>query len=312
MHPRARRSTVVRPCNRQTFVHRNHLLISLITLLLASANVGARDFDDVQISAAEVTPGLWMLQGAGGNMGLLVGARRALLVDDQYAPLAPRISAAIAKITDHPLELLVNTHWHGDHTGGNEWFGGTGAVIVAQEAVRGRLVGSNAPAAALPAVTFTDPIALHVGGEEVRITPVPRAHTDGDAFVLFRSANVMHTGDLFFNGMYPYIDAGSMGSLQGVIDAQAAMIEAADSDTQIIPGHGPLATRADLVSTRARLIQVRDALQPLVEAGMDVETIVARDPLAQLDLGWDGVSFMDRARFTGVAAAAMAHQGIDP
>ena len=283
---------------------RRLLASALLITVAGAAGAASRDFDKVQIRATELRGGVWMLTGAGGNIGILDSPNHTLMIDDQYAPLSAKIGAAIEAITERPVNLLVNTHWHGDHTGGNRWFGGLGATIVTHENVHVRLLNDGAEPTALPTVTFSDQVRLHLGAETARIVATPHAHTDGDAFVYFEKANVLHAGDLFFNGLYPYIDSRSLGSLQGTIEAQQAMLTTVNSDTQIIPGHGPLADRADLAATVAKLIEIRDALRPLLDAGLSVDEIVARAPLSALNLNWSA-AVMDEARFLRVVLAAM-------
>ena len=193
-----------------------------------------------------------MLTGSGGNLGLSVGKSGTYLIDDQYAPLSDKILAAIKAITPDPVRFVVNTHWHGDHTGGNENLGKAGALLVAHENVRRRMstravhrglrTGRSPPSPedALPVVTFTDAITFHWNGDEIRVYHVPPAHTDGDSIVHFVKADVVHMGDLFFNGGYPFIDTSSGGRVDGVIEAADRVLAGIGEKTRIIPGHGPL------------------------------------------------------------------------
>lgn len=288
------------------------ICLSLLPFFLPlSAAAQQPDWDAVEFKTTDLGDGIYMLQGMGGNLGLSVGDDGVFLIDDDFAPLAPKAIAAIAAITDQPVEYVINTHWHGDHTGGNQWLGEDGAVIVAHANVHGRLLNADASGAALPDITFTEEIRLQPGTETIRIIPVARAHTDGDAFVYFEEANVLHTGDLFFNGLYPYIDASSMGSLAGTIAAQRAMLELINPETKIIPGHGSMASRGDLVATVANLQDIHAALEPLVNAELPIEDIVSRRPLAGLNLGW-GTAVMDEARFVRVAVSAMKKEQEEP
>jgi len=252
------------------------------------------DFDAVEIKAEKVKGGIYMLTGQGGNMGLSVGQDSTFLIDDQYAPLSGKIEAAIAEIADSPVEFLINTHWHGDHTGGNEAFGSAGAVIVAHDNVRKRLneglvsrlrntTIEPAPGAALPVITFSEDVSFHLNGEEIHIFHIANAHTDGDAVVHFKTSNVLHTGDLFFNGLYPFIDPESGGHIDGMIAAQQQLLDLIDDDTRIIPGHGPLATKADLAAARDLLIEIRRRIQAEIDAGKSMAQVVADRPLADLD-----------------------------
>lgn len=264
-----------------------------VTAIVSAAMLPQQNFDAVQITATEVAGGVYMLAGSGGNIGLSVGADGAFIVDDQFAPLADKIKAAIAAITDGSVKFVVNTHWHGDHTGGNENFGGTGAMIVAHRNVRKRLnpaefpdlIGRSqqAPDAALPMVTFTDEVALYWNDEKIRVEHVADAHTDGDAIIWFTNANVVHMGDTFFNGMYPFIDVDSGGNLLGMIAAAEGVLAQANSDTKIIPGHGALADVADLRRYRDLLVLSRDRVGALINDGMSLEQIIEAKPMADHD-----------------------------
>ncbi len=222
-------------------------------LSLAAPALAQRDFSAVEVTAEAVVPDLYMLQGAGGNIGLSVGTDGAFVIDDQFAPLAPKIMAAIEAIDDRPVEFLVNTHWHGDHTGGNEAFGAAGAHIVAHDNVRRRLKEGlkratsetrPAPEGALPVVTFSNEVSFYWNGLDIRVIHLANAHTDGDAIIHLRDANVIHTGDIYFNGGFPYIDLESGGSFDGLIAAQEKILSLSDDATKIIPGHGALSSRA--------------------------------------------------------------------
>jgi glyoxylase-like metal-dependent hydrolase (beta-lactamase superfamily II) len=259
--------------------------------------LGQQNFDNVQIEAVKVAEGVYMLTGAGGNMGLSVGADGAFLIDDQFAPLTDKIRSAVASLTDKSIRFVFNTHWHSDHTGGNENLGESGSLIVAHDNVRARMsveqfmeaFGRKIPAspqAALPVVTFNDTVTFHLNGEEVHAFHVDPAHTDGDSVIHFRKRNVIHTGDLFFNGRYPFIDLSAGGSFNGVISAAESILEIADEETRIIPGHGPLAKRADLVAYRDMLITVRDRIQALIAGGKSADEVVKANPTEDLNQTW--------------------------
>ena len=255
-----------------------------------------RDFSNVRIETTDLGRGVYMLVGQGGNLGLSVGEDGAFLVDDQYAPLTERIQAAIASVTGESVRFVLNTHWHGDHTGGNENFGKAGAMIVAHRNVRRRLnpgelrevVGSaqQAPPDALPVITFTDEVDFHWNGQRIRVFHVPSAHTDGDAIVHFTGADVIHMGDTFFNGRYPFIDVDSGGDVDGVIAAADAGLELAAPSTRIIPGHGPLSGPSDLRAYRDMLATVRERVRRMKDEGASEDEVVARAPTADFDAAW--------------------------
>jgi glyoxylase-like metal-dependent hydrolase (beta-lactamase superfamily II) len=212
--------------------------------------------DNIDFKSTELTPGLHMIEGvggfAGGNMALSVGEDGVILIDDSLPPLSDKLIAAIAKITDQKVDFVINTHVHGDHTGGNEAFGKAGATIVAHDNIRKRMLEGK-PKDALPVLTFAHGLTFHLNGEEARVIHLAKAHTDGDAIIHFPGADVIHTGDICFNGMFPFIDLNSGGSVDGYIAGQEKIITMAGENTKIIPGHGPLATRADLEKNLAVL-----------------------------------------------------------
>ena len=239
-----------------------------------------------------------------------MGVDAAFLIDDQYAPLTPKVKAAVAALTSKPVRFVLNTHWHLDHTGGNKDLGESGTLIVAHENVRKRMTteqfleafGMKVPPAdpaALPVVTFNDTVTFHLNGEEIYAFHVPPAHTDGDCIVQFRKANVLHGGDTFFNGMYPFIDLSSGGSVDGMIAAADRMLALAGEGTKIIPGHGPLGTKADLKAYRDMLATSRDRVAALVKAGKTLEQVMAAKPLADLDAKW-GQGFLKADPFVSI------------
>lgn len=255
-----------------------------------------------QISS--VADGIHVIQGRGGNIGVSVGADGVFMIDDQFAPATQAILDQIKTVTDQPVRFLVNTHFHRDHTGGNENLGKAGVLIFAHDNVRVRLLAGDAPRAALPVVTFNDATTFHMNGQTVRVFHTANAHTDGDAMIHFQEANVIHMGDTFFNGFYPFIDANSGGSVAGVFRTIDTVLALADDDTVIIPGHGPVGDKADLIVYRDMLIRARDGIMPLIADGKSVEDIVAAKPLADLDGKWGG-GFLNPERFLRVMHAAL-------
>ena len=270
-------------------------LAGLMAGLLAAPVAPAQtDFSKVEIKSVKLAPGLYSLFGSGGNMALLTGADGAVLVDDQFAPLAPKIRAAIALLTDRPVRFVINTHWHFDHTGGNEAFGGNGSIIVAHENTLKRLSTKQlidffnletqpSPRAALPVITFSDDLQLHLNGQDIEALHVKNAHTDTDVLLFFKPVNVIHMGDLFTNGTYPFIDMGSGGSIEGMIASCSIVLTRSDDQTQIIPGHGPMAKRADLQSWCAMLTTVRDRIVSAIGAGQTLQQVLAAKPTAEFD-----------------------------
>lgn len=278
-------------------------------LALTAPGAQAQDLGKVEIQAVKLSDSTYMLQGAGGNIGLCVGDDAVFVIDDQFAPLAPKIKAAVARITARPVQFLLNTHFHSDHTGGNEAFGKDGALIVAHDNVRQRmstkqlisLAGNTsaqepAPKLALPVVTVTSEIRFHINGEEVHAFHVPRAHTDGDLIVHFRKGDVVHMGDTFFNGFYPFIDVTSGGTADGMVAAADRVLALAGETTRIIPGHGPLATRADLQATRDMLATVTQRIKDLRRSGKTDEQVRAAKPAADYDARFGG-GFMKPDQF---------------
>ena len=269
-------------------------------LLLASATLPAQDFADVEIGTEAVRDGVYVLTGAGGNIGLVVGERGAFLVDDQYAPLTQRIQAAVSEITDRPIRFVLNTHWHGDHTGGNENLADDGALVIAHDNVRKRMSEGQfmeffdrevepAPADALPVVTFNDGIRFHLGGHTVHAIHVPGAHTDGDAIVHLVEADVIHAGDIVFYGMYPFIDYGSGGSLGGMIEAVDVILDLAGDETAVIAGHGgPVIDREQLAGYRDMLADVHRELIEMIVDGATLDEVLAAGITADYDETWGG------------------------
>lgn len=254
-------------------------------------------FANVEIKAEPLADGVAVLFGAGGNIGVSYGPDGTVLIDDQFAPLTPKIQAAIADLDAEPVTYLINTHWHGDHSGGNENFGQAGALIMAHDHVRERMLGiqksgrGNDPASpveALPTVTYHDGIKLHLNGDEVQVRHMKHGHTDGDSVIFWKKANVVHMGDLFFHKMsLPFIDLNSGGNVRGVLAAAEKVLAMVDGDSKIIPGHGPMATKADLIAYRDMLKTVIGAVEKAQAEGKSLEAVQAMKPAAQWDINPD-------------------------
>ena len=265
-------------------------ILFLFPLLVASA--AAAQFEDVEIKTTHLSGNVHMLEGRGGNLAVSVGEDGVFLVDDQYAPLTDRILAAIAELSDDPVSFVINTHWHGDHVGGNEQLGEMGAVLVSHDNVRMRMAtdqdwrGRTVPAssrAALPVVTFNDRVTFHINGETVTAYHAPKAHTDGDSIIHFPVSNVIHMGDVLFTGQYPFIDIESGGSAQGVVEAVQTSLGLCRSGTKVIAGHGPLTNCAGLESYGQMLADVMESVQALVDQGKSLDEIKAGKPTSAMD-----------------------------
>jgi cyclase len=265
------------------------LLAAGMLLFATGANAADADrFADISVGTHDLRGGVYMLEGAGGNIGVLATRDGLLMVDDQYAPLAERIQTAVdaiaadARVAAGP-RFVLNTHFHGDHTGGNAFFGRS-ATIVAHDKVRARLVdGAETAPGALPMITYADRVRLHMGAETIDLVHLPNGHTDGDSVVFFRAANVVHLGDQFFNGRFPYVDLASGGSVRGMIDNIGTVLEQLDANVVIIPGHGPIAGIADLRSYLRMLTTTWQSVDAAVAAGMSDDDIRSRG----LDAEWD-------------------------
>ncbi len=256
---------------------------------------------DVQIETINVAPGIYMLKGEGGNIGLTVGTDGAAIIDDQFDRMAPKIRAAVALLAERPVKFVINTHLHGDHTGGNDAFGRAGAVIIAHDNVRKRLgspqvnPSTNEPIAArareaLPVVTFADAATLHFNDDDLEFTHLPNAHTETDIVVRFKKANVLHMGDCFTGG-FPFIDANSGGTFDGLIRAHEQVLATVDDATKIIRGHGPLGNKAELQAYHDMLVVVRDRVAKLVKAGKTQEQVVEARPTREFEEKYGGANF---------------------
>jgi glyoxylase-like metal-dependent hydrolase (beta-lactamase superfamily II) len=283
-------------------------ILSVVCVLITGVMffLPAGHSSEVEIMAVPLTEQIYMITGEGGNIGLFIGEDGTFLIDDQFAPLTDRIVAAIKSVGGEFPKFLINTHYHGDHTGGNENLGQGGTLIFSHDNVRERLSTGSFIAAfdmkreaisreGLPVVTFSEDISFHLNGDSLRAIHVPYAHTDGDSFIYFKKANVLHAGDIFFNGFYPFIDVTHGGSLKGTIKAVDKILSLADDNTKIIAGHGPLGDKAQLAGYRQMLSKAYERLRKLKAEGKTIQEAVAAKPLADLEKTWgDGIFNSDR------------------
>ncbi len=293
--------------------------IALGTTMLASAiSFGAKaqnNMDDVTIEVQELRGGIYALFGRGGNIGASIGEDGIFLIDDQFAPLTDKIKAALAGISDQPVKFVINTHWHGDHTGGNENLGKEGSIIVAHDNVRVRMKASDMDRVAkgemdmirkdaLPVITFNDELSFHLNGTEARSIHISNAHTDGDSIIHFAEYNIVHMGDTFFNGRFPFIDVNSGGSVDGALNAIDAVLTLSNDDTMIIPGHGPIANKGDLQAYRDMIQTVRDRVAEMKGNGMSLEQVNAAGPANDYAEKWSW-NFISAERFVGAIYSSL-------
>jgi glyoxylase-like metal-dependent hydrolase (beta-lactamase superfamily II) len=251
------------------------------------------DYSKVQIETVKLAPNFYVLNGSGGAIGVLTGPDGVLMVDSQFAPLTEKIVAAVKQVSNAPIKFLINTHVHGDHTGGNENLGKMGVTIFAREELRNRLAhpapgasgapGTPAPAAALPVITYSSPLTFHMDGEDVEAIPIPKAHTDGDTLVRFKNANVIMIGDYFRSLGYPNIDRANGGSLNGMLAGLDTAIKLCDANTKVVPGHGAIVDRNGLIAHRDMIIAIRDKIAPMVSSGKTLDEVMASKPTAAFD-----------------------------
>jgi len=296
--------------------------IVAIVFVASSCNAFAQlaNPDEVEVRVLRLEENLNVLMGIGGNIAVSSGSDGVFIIDDDVKPMSAKISAAIATLSDKPVRIVFNTHWHFDHAGGNEFFGNAGATIVAHDNVRARMnteqnsaffksVTPPAPAVALPVITFDSAATFHLNGYTIRAMHVPPAHTDGDSILFFEEANVVHLGDVFFNRMYPFIDIDSGGSVTGIIAAVDLIIPMLNEQTRIIPGHGPIGNLQDLKTYRATLATVSARMRKLIEDGKTRDEVIALKPTEEFDKVWSW-SFMPPERWTGLIYDSLVASGI--
>jgi len=268
-------------------------MLALGTFICAPI-AGRAQNEPVEYVATTLSGTVTMLQGSGGNVAISTGEDGVYIIDDQLPPIANQLLAEIRKISDRPVRFVINTHYHGDHVGGNEAVAGTGAVVIAQDNVYQRMSTEQFshfrnettepwPLGALPVITFNDRVTMHLNGEAATAYHVANGHTDGDAIIHFPVSNVIHMGDIFFNGLYPFIDLDAGGSLQGMLAGVDLALGLANEDTRIIPGHGPLANRDELAHYRDFLVKARDNVQSLIDRGMSLQETIDAKPTAEWD-----------------------------
>ncbi len=278
--------------------------IPLLALVVALPAHGQQDLSKVEIKPQQLAPGVAVLFGAGGNIGLSYGDDGTILIDDQFAPLTAKIQKAVADLGATPVKYLINTHWHYDHSGGNENLGKAGAIIMAHDNVRVRMAagatiaGNVVPPAAkvaLPVITYADGVKLHLNGEEVRVIHMPAGHTDGDSIIHWTKSNVIHMGDLFFFQVtFPFVDGSSGGNVRGIVAAADKALAIADDQTRIIPGHGAVATKADLQKYRDMVAEIIAKVEAGIAAGKTLDQVKAMRPADGYGVKADGFITADR------------------
>jgi glyoxylase-like metal-dependent hydrolase (beta-lactamase superfamily II) len=296
--------------------------LGVALLLVGSARAqggGQQDLGKVEIKTTKVAGGVYVLEGQGGAIGVLPGPDGVLMVDSQFAPLTPKIVGAIRQLTDKPIKFLINTHVHGDHTGGNENLGKMGVTIIAREPLRMRLMKPNpaangtpgvpAPAVALPTLTYEGSMTFHMNGEDVQTIAVPVAHTDGDTMVLFKNADVLMTGDFYRSLGYPNIDRANGGSLKGMLEGLGTVVRLAGPSTKIVPGHGEIVDRNAVAAHRDMIVAIRDKVARLVQQGQTAEQVVASKPTADFDAKVTGATAMTADRFVNQLYAELKAAG---
>ena len=265
-----------------------------IAILFASINSLSAQDKPVEFTTFQLSDTVYMLKGRGGNVGISTGEDGLYIIDDQLRPITSQLLQAIRKVSNKPIRFVINTHYHADHVGGNEALGETGTVVIAHDNIRKRMTTEQVsifrqettppyPKGALPILTFNDRMSLHLNGETATAYYVANGHTDGDSIIHFPVSNVIHMGDMFFNGLYPYVDLDAGGSMQGLIEAADLALSMADETTRIIPGHGPLGMTEDLKNYRDYLVEASTNVQELIDKAMNLEQIIAAKPTSEWD-----------------------------
>ncbi len=267
--------------------------LAIISVTISAISI-AQDYEKVRIETIKVTDGVYMLLGEGGNIGVSAGEDGILLIDTQFAELMDKIKSALSEINPGPVRIVLNTNWHYDHASGNEPLGKSGSLIIAHVNSRMRMSSEQYfpdfnqtvpvfPEAALPVVTFKDSLTLHFNGDEIHVIHIKNAHSDADIVVHFRKANVIHSGDIFFSVLYPFIDISHGGSIDGMIAASERILAMTDENTKIIPGHGPLSNREELADCLDMLVTLRDRIGNQIKEGKTLEEVLASKPTAEFD-----------------------------
>lgn len=278
---------------------------TILLMLVAFAGYAQQSFDTVQIRPLKITDKVYMLKGSGGNIGLLTGADGLLMIDDQFAPLSEKIATAIKNIDPTQIRFLLNTHIHGDHTGGNENFKKMGATIFAHDLVRTKMTEESKPKAALPEVTFADKMSIHLNDEDIELYHFTNGHTNGDVVIRFVKANVYHVGDLFNRMSFPFIDGKNGGEFSGLLQNFDKILAMIDDNAKVIPGHGNLATKADVKAYRDMLFDIDASVKKALKSGKKVEDIPAMNLTAKYDDKF-GKGFIKGKDFIIVVAQGLA------
>jgi len=291
------------------------LSLILSTFILSSAHA-QQDFSNVEIKTIPVRDNVYMLEGQGGNLGVIVGNDRIVLIDDQFAPLSNKILAAVKTIKDVPVKFVINTHWHGDHTGGNAAFGQM-ATLIAHDNVRKRLTQKQVieffgsviepqSKEGLPVITFADSLSVHLDDEKIKVIHFPNGHTDGDSVIFFTQSNVVHMGDHMFAGFFPFVDLASGGDVEGYTANVAEILGRIDNDTKVIPGHGPLSSKEDLTKFHLMLVETTDIIRQKIDAGKSLEEI-QKEGLPEEWQSW-GKGFISTANWIDMVHASLTNK----